>query len=321
MLKSLQAARAMAALMVVLFHLGLVIEKYFNTNSLTAPWGRSGVEFFFVLSGFIITTAHTNDIGKRERLGIFIRKRLVRIYPIYWLVFLVTLAGGYRFVDLSIFEVFTALSLAPTGTVPVISVAWSLQWEMVFYVIFGLSILNPAAGLVSLFGAFFFLPGATIFLSLFLAGAFFSLIQNYKFPFHGPKTAFAGAAIFATAGTIETVYGSQSNFLYGLGSGILIFGLVQSERAGTIIGRNQILQLIGNSSYSIYLLHYPLISVICKILIYIGMQGTQWSAAVYLILLITSVLGGVSLHLFVEQPLLNRLNSAQKIDLRNIGGN
>jgi len=65
-------ARGVAALTVVLYHAtrGLSLPQYLGYipfgNSL--GFGHAGVDFFFVLSGFIIMHAHTADIGRPERL-------------------------------------------------------------------------------------------------------------------------------------------------------------------------------------------------------------------------------------------------------------
>ena len=92
MYKSLQAGRAIAAMLVVLFHLGgaIAAQKYFGISAFSVPFsfGASGVEFFFVLSGFIIFAAHRNDIFQPRKLAGYLKKRAVRIYPTYWIVFL-----------------------------------------------------------------------------------------------------------------------------------------------------------------------------------------------------------------------------------------
>src|ERR1700761_2793553 len=90
-LYTLQAGRAIASLLVVFYHNAVSIfddsrfwgddpsQKIFN-------FGHSGVDFFFVLSGFIILYAHWNDLGKPKQIFKYASKRFRRIYPIYWIV-------------------------------------------------------------------------------------------------------------------------------------------------------------------------------------------------------------------------------------------
>lgn len=312
MLQSIQASRALAALMVVLFHLGLVIEKYFGASPVSVPWGRAGVDFFFVLSGFIIATAHWEDIAKPERLGRFIWKRLVRIYPIYWIVFLTALAGAYRLLNLSFNEVVQALLLTSTGGIPVLVVAWTLQWEIVFYAIFGALIVHPALALVFLGMVLLSLPASTTFIPLFLAGVMCAWADRRQIGLPWPTISLIGVFVFAGACVFETVNGTQPTILYGVGAAMLILGLVRGERVGKTIGAQPLLQILGNASYCIYLIHYPFISVACKTAIAIGLGGKRWSLVVYFLSLIFVLLTGVLLHLFLEKPMLLWLNSKIK---------
>jgi len=73
MLLSIQVCRGLAALSVLLFHLGgaLAAPKYFDEPiflEICRAGGALGVDFFFVLSGFIIATVHWTDIGDSSRL-------------------------------------------------------------------------------------------------------------------------------------------------------------------------------------------------------------------------------------------------------------
>lgn len=312
MLQSIQASRALAALMVVLFHLGLVIEKYFGASPVSVPWGRAGLDFFFVLSGFIIATAHWEDIAKPERLGGYIWKRLVRIYPIYWIIFLTTLAGAYRLVELSFSDVIQALLLTSIGGIPLLVVACTLQWEIVFYAIFGALIVHPAMALVLVGMVLWLLPASVTFLLLFLAGVMCAWIDRRQIGLHWPTISFAGVFVFAGACVFETVRGSQPTIIYGLGAAMLVLGLVRGERAGKTIGAQPLLQLLGNASYCIYLVHYPFISFVCKTAIAIGLRGERWNVVVYGLALISALLTGVLLHLFLEKPMLLWLNSKVK---------
>ena len=80
--KSIQVARALAANCVLLSHL-LIIEKKYGHGIILLPdsvsWGASGVDLFFVVSGFIMAM-----IAAREEARTFVMSRLTRIYPTYW---------------------------------------------------------------------------------------------------------------------------------------------------------------------------------------------------------------------------------------------
>src|SRR5882762_91392 len=103
MLKALQAGRALAAISVAAFHLSLMmgLDRYGGQAVFReyTKLGNLGVDFFFVLSGFIILFAHVDDIGKSDAWGAYVYRRFVRLFPIYWLytgtfVLLLALVGG-----------------------------------------------------------------------------------------------------------------------------------------------------------------------------------------------------------------------------------
>ena len=309
MLRSLQAGRALAALMVLGFHLGPTVKHYFGAAPFFLPFGHAGVDFFFVLSGFIITAAHRGDVGRPGRLGRFLWKRFVRIYPVYWIVFLAAFAAAYRFVDLSVPAFLHALLLTPTGVAPVISVAWSLQWEVIFYLLFGALIVHPllaAAGLVAIFATG--LPDAPLYLGLFLAGALAALAADRYPKLPGRSLAAVGVAIFAAACVHDVLTGVKPTAWLGAGAAVAIVGLVCAERAGHVWGGQRWLQLLGDASYSLYLIHYPLISAGCKVATALGLRGDTWGMVMYPVLLAAALAAGVGLHLWIEKPLIRRLN-------------
>lgn len=88
-LKSLQQGRGLAAMAVVAFHLSLLLgnSRYLNDPIFInfTHRGNLGVDFFFVLSGFIIVFAHHNDINRPERVSDYLLKRFTRLFPAYWL--------------------------------------------------------------------------------------------------------------------------------------------------------------------------------------------------------------------------------------------
>lgn len=100
-MQSIEAARALAAFVVVLMHSASLmrVEHFSGHIGLGGifEFGYVGVDFFFVLSGFIITYVHYADIGRPDRIPSYLWRRFSRIYPIYWfilgLVIAITAAG------------------------------------------------------------------------------------------------------------------------------------------------------------------------------------------------------------------------------------
>ena len=87
---SLEAARALAAIVVVLLHAANLMNVPHFSGKVGMDgifdFGYVGVDFFFVLSGFIITYVHFGDIGKPLTIARYLWRRFSRIYPIYWFV-------------------------------------------------------------------------------------------------------------------------------------------------------------------------------------------------------------------------------------------
>ena len=91
-LRFVQVLRGFAAIAVLLYHTGVYAGIYFNNPIYFFENGNLGVDFFFTLSGFIITYIHLKDIKARGRVKVFLVKRFVRIFPFYWMILLVVIA-------------------------------------------------------------------------------------------------------------------------------------------------------------------------------------------------------------------------------------
>src|ERR1700743_3794055 len=84
----LQALRAIAAWMVIADHALLAVTRGDPSSSVTSlAWalGDGGVYIFFVISGFIMVHISWNDFGQPGAAQRFMRRRIVRIVPLYWL--------------------------------------------------------------------------------------------------------------------------------------------------------------------------------------------------------------------------------------------
>ncbi|MFL5251667.1 MAG: acyltransferase family protein [Rhodopila sp.] len=110
-------------------------------------FGHAGVDFFFVLSGFIISYAHAADIGRPERSGRYAWRRITRIYPLYWVVTAIEVMSPApdAAARLAPGHVPRSLLLPETGS-PIVGVVWTLWSEMLFYLVFTLPVLNRRFG-------------------------------------------------------------------------------------------------------------------------------------------------------------------------------
>lgn len=153
-LEFLQIGRGVAALIVVLHHITAVGIFYLNFTPLGGVFkvGWNGVDFFFVLSGFIIYYIHSKDLGKPLEWKRYFAKRLIRIYPIYWVIAIISLIclliGDSNISDPTLsgnlFKpsyLIKSLLLIAQKISPFLRVAWSLCYEMFFYTMFGFCIL------------------------------------------------------------------------------------------------------------------------------------------------------------------------------------
>src|SRR4028118_1210781 len=163
-LNLLQVYRGIAAVLVVMVHLGQMTVKRLDQvpflNLFYAGW--SGVDYFFVLSGFIMVYVHRSAIGKKDQLKSFLVKRAVRIYPIYWVItltvwclFLVIPAFANN-QDLSLGHGIESLLLISQKDPHykdrfILEVGWTLIYEIYFYLLFSIAIwLKPKHSVPSL---------------------------------------------------------------------------------------------------------------------------------------------------------------------------
>lgn len=143
---TLQALRALAALMVAAFHLhsAAVTETGSSGLFLFFQRGEIGVDLFFVLSGFIITWSALCKTDLTARA--FLAARFWRVLPPYWAALALYLTA---FMGLALMSgdmsrlpdgagLLTSFLLLPLPD-HVVVVAWSLTLEILFYGIFAMT--------------------------------------------------------------------------------------------------------------------------------------------------------------------------------------
>ena len=313
---SIQWMRALAALVVVLFHLDI------------APWGASGVDVFFVISGFIMwrTTEQRNMDP-----ATFYRHRIWRIVPIYWmytiLLALALLAMPSAFSRLEFDWAHFATSFffipwqSPTNGLlaPFLVQGWSLNYEMFFYLIFGAALmLAPRLRLAVVSGVLIGLVvlGLVVaptsaagrvysdpLLLEFLAGVWIAWFWSrfgarLPVPFGLAMILTGLVCLVASAHLSDAVTGLQRLTVWGIPSVLMVVGALSIE--STFLSLPAIGRLLGDASYSIYLSHTFIISVFAKIWTsMIGLpQGLMYGATG---LFLCALAGWIS-YVLVERP-------------------
>jgi exopolysaccharide production protein ExoZ len=151
MITSLQVFRGIAALAVVIHHAVLSTDAFVGVLPPQVDsflrMGYLGVDFFFVLSGFIIMYAHLDDRPSGLAVRRYAFKRLVRIFPPYLplsigMIALYAALPGFSASGGREFSWVSSLLLLPADQPPALSVAWTLVHEMQFYTVFLLFFLS-----------------------------------------------------------------------------------------------------------------------------------------------------------------------------------
>lgn len=163
--------RWLAATLVFLFHFHLEYRGLGGTG-LSSPWGaliiegHTGVGLFFTLSGFLfmLIALHQRTI----RYGDFLRNRMLRILPLYLVIFMVaTSIGRDKFQPQDLLYLFVSnLGLAPTSGTVITGAAWTISLEFLFYLVF------PFLARFAMEGGMRYLLGWLVLLLFFKAAAF-----------------------------------------------------------------------------------------------------------------------------------------------------
>ena len=319
----LELFRAIAALMVLFYHF---FPQYLSKYSFIklAEFAHSGVDFFFVISGFIIMTVHRKDIHQKSSYVPYLYKRFARVFPFFWVVLTLQLML-IPFIESaelpSSFSILLKNIFLFLNSELVIGVAWTLQHEISFYFLFSILILNKTIG-KWIFILWFSVVAIVnyivpieinipvIFSSFniqFAMGMISAMILN-RWKVKQPKIillvgliGFLAAAIFETYG----MFGFSVKVLrafYGLSSATLIVGGVAYEsQYGLKLA--WIWRILGRSSYSLYLTHLFFAGIIHKLMEITNMLSSipQWLSGTLIIL--SSIICSCLFSSIVELPL------------------
>jgi peptidoglycan/LPS O-acetylase OafA/YrhL len=302
-----------AALGVAIMHIGLQATYWGHVE---LPWtqrGAAGVDLFFVISGFIMVYVSWDAFGSAGASAEFLRRRLIRILPLYWLVTAIVVLFGHY----GLSHVLASFLFVPTGDVPIIAVGWTLNFEMMFYATFAAALLLPRRyGLAAVAFAIAALALSAILLPSSSQAAFNnSIVLEFVFGiaigiayFAGVRLNIAWRLAIVALGLWLFVHETGSyRFLYwGVPSALFVVAAVLGApiRAGRIV---LALAAVGEASYALYLVHWFIERMFAALL-----RGLNADFAVLwpLFMLLgvgVSVGAALLLHRYVELPMIGGL--------------
>jgi exopolysaccharide production protein ExoZ len=330
-LLGIQFARGLAALLVAFYHGSrmIALPQYAGHVGFGNffSFGHSGVDFFFVLSGFIIFFVHHADLGRPERLSRYIWRRLSRIYPSYWLILavVVIMLAFKRDPALTPAHFLRSLLLLPDSQEPLLGVSWTLVFEMIFYTVFALGIVDLRLGaaaatawivlVVTGLGldsgvAALKTAGATRNLQFLMgiAAAHGALYLRLRV---GLWLAALGVAGFFATGMMENAGligwdGTAGSMIFGAFAAVAVLGVANAERDGQL-RFSRAAEFFGGTSYLLYLVHTIMIGMTYKALTIVGLASALPDSISVTLAVAISVATACLLYRFFERPIQNVL--------------
>jgi exopolysaccharide production protein ExoZ len=337
---TIQALRAVAALFVVLFH---AFETWGERVDPTAPgvnWenGAAGVDIFFIISGFVMVISSRRLVAQASGWLIFLRHRVVRIVPLYWLLTTVKILAvmalggivlrtglGFNFVAGS--YLFLPVTDSAGHFRPVLPVGWTLTYEFLFYLLFAtalaiqvdiLRIVVPGLGLIAVAALVRTdsWPAWTILLDTIVVEFVFGVMLA-KWTLRGFRLspAIAGALVIGGFGLILMLPMISENarvLTWGIPAFAIVAGAVSLESLVATTLPFWLLAL-GDASYSIYLSHGFVLPALGLLFGRIVSPGV-WTEGltIVLCLLVSSFVGWLVFRL-IETPMLRALRRATNL--------
>jgi len=348
----LTSLRGIAALWVVIYHIKVHLINYFPAVVIyIISKGYLAVDFFFVLSGFIIAMSYQNKVNltKTEEITLFFKKRIARVYPLHLFMLLC-----YLIIPLAYYVVGKDLGATNAYSVDnfFLSVLLINNWGFGN----GLSWNIPSWSISTEFAAYLLFPLLTLFfkfkrkiiyifyiiLSAIILEYIFTLNNTYYIGDNIAKLSLIRCIIeFFIGMSVWNIYKNTENNLIYLSSAILftsflimggiikgyfsevlftpialallLFGLVSiNERHRIIFLFSPVLIYLGEISYSIYLSHYFIKDIFKLLFLHESRASIAWLISYFITVIIFSMVT----YKYIEQPMRHKIGALKSLSLK-----
>lgn len=325
--------RGLACILVILFHYTTRYEELFSPKQsyyITVPYGYIGVSVFFIISGFLTTI----NIKSSKNIFSFGYKRIIRLYPTYWVSIIITFIVSYFFlpersISAKAFIVNFTMMQGFFNFPFVDGAHWTLMYEIIFYFIIGsIIMLRKTKNMLNIGLAWQMISLCLSILNSYLDNSLISILYT--------MTISRYAHMFIVGIAFSSLYRKKAEKLSYITIGlslinqfinhefiylvfyaiiILLFYLILFGGKTDKIFTNKFflpILFISKISYPLYLIHQNIGYAILKFL-------NNWIGNIQLLVMvpiIVSVLLAYILHEFVEIPsskLLLKINPFRKV--------
>lgn len=322
-LSLVHCCRTIGVILILLGHANKVFDinyqyDWFNSGQ----WQRTGgLDFFFIVTGFMMYYLYHKNFGINGKAKEFVLKRALKIYPVYWIFTIATIAivlvfpqlGNGREQDVEI--IIKNLLLLPT--VQIIDTTWSLTHVVYFYLIFSLVLFRPKIFkpivliwiLASLLREFKILPNLDSFIFSFsnleiIFGSLLAyIVLNYKVNY---------AKVYLSVGVLGYLLVWINNingfvnineiYFYFVSAALIMLGISAIDmKKDTVLPKS--IEYLGDASYSIFICQLPIMHfyvVVIGMLNVVPILGNFLSMALVIVL---TLLSGCIVYTFIEKPI------------------
>lgn len=347
----IQDLRGIAAISIVLYHASNFLGPYGTGigGILFGPSGSMGVALFFIISGFIMVCATNSTDSSIESSASFLVRRFSRVFPPYavaTILFVVASILLSKPNSYSLAHIVSSLAFIPYGPGlppdygwPALNVGWTLNYEMYFYIVFGISLLFGRAKWLFLFLWFastvFFIPyftGRALTLSslsnyeyginymnlvtnpvvlMFLSGVVIALAYKSRISFGGSSLRLGALVSFSVF-----LWQYMSQFRNGHGPaewGLslipLVFVLAMCSKS-FVVPSFSVTTYLGRISYSLYLIHPMVLMVYKEFMRRAGLGDVAYGFAGMALIVSLSIALAHLFNIYIEVALSDKFKSS-----------